>query len=590
MNPHWSIVHFRSRSSNQSNQSNLVYSFCQLSVVSFNSFGTFNNSASINCLQPSPYANCLSAANLQHQQANPHTNQAARLPYRPVASSHRINSLPAANLRHQQANFHTNQAARLPYRLVASITFRRLACVIIWPVCTFRSASPNQVNHVRRSDRQISWRTAPSAHLWSSLVGEICFILDWLQRNEFSKDCTSQISKTSWLSETARCMGGEMIDNDRTGLHRALLDVMAEKRTICFRQSTFCYCCFRWYRTTFSIGRIWRLLWWRGVSNSIFRIRIGQVWLRNAATTRIICTANSRDIDATAPRSISIFHRGRSIKRARSSFMKVTNGPEDISLHSANDLASAKIICYTNSTGNDFVSAEVIAASNGRDQSTYDQSADRSSPTDTPPPPPYKSIESDQARPPIHVKSNVDRVRRNFIIFSIFKWPEMIKLNSIISTFDRTRRLHRLHHHHSLRRPPNGRTNGLIHPRSSTSINMPPYLRPLQAPNGLDGRSETSYRHVRWSMKMRSYNTEISENFGGFLGGYLRAFLEGFSRPYRASYVSGLVIRFDDHTIIRSDHHFSTFIWGEGIFFDFSELLQCWYKSGLTRTTENSVS
>ena len=278
---------------------------------------------------------------------------------------------------------------------------------------------------------------------------------------------------------------------------------------------------------------------------------------------------------------------------------KVTNGSKDISLQSANE----KVICYTNFTGNDFVSAEVIAASNGRDQSTYDQSADRLSPIDISPPSPYKSYESDQfsssyasdlfLTPPYSANQTLNGSRHISFkseefssFFLVLTWSEKIKSISNISTFDRTRRLLRLHHISYLRRPPNDHTNGLINSRSSIFTNMPPHsvLSPLpsRAPersNGLDGSGETSYRHVRWSMKMRSYNREKSGNFGGFLRGDLKAFLEGFSRLYRASYVSDLMIRFGDHTIIRSDHHFSTLIWGEG----FSSIFQSCFSVDTNR-------
>ena len=68
------------------------------------------------------------------------------------------------------------------------------------------------------------------------------------------------------------------------------------------------------------------------------------------------------------------------------SYMK-RNAPKDTQHQSANDLASAKVICYINSIENDFVSAEVIAAPNGpaNDRSAYDHLADTPSFTDTSP-------------------------------------------------------------------------------------------------------------------------------------------------------------------------------------------------------------
>ena len=65
---------------------------------------------------------------------------------------------------------------------------------------------------------------------------------------------------------------------------------------------------------------------------------------------------------------------------------------------------------------------------------------------------------------------------------------------------------------------------------------------------------------------MRPYTQKENENFEGFLGevfgavlgGFLEGFLGRFSRLYGISYVSGLMIRFDDHTLIKPNHHINT--------------------------------
>ena len=157
------------------------------------------------------------------------------------------------------------------------------------------------------------------------------------------------------------------------------------------------------------------------------------------------------------------------------------NGPEDIQYQSKNDVVSAKIICHINFKGNDFNSAEIICTLNGPtcDRSTYDQSADTPLSIDTLPPPLYNLIESDQTRPFIHVKLNVDRVRRNFLIFSIFKWPKKIKINSIYSMFDQLCFMFRFHHIFYLRRSSNDRTNNFIYFQSDNFINMFSYFWPF---------------------------------------------------------------------------------------------------------------
>ena len=73
------------------------------------------------------------------------------------------------------------------------------------------------------------------------------------------------------------------------------------------------------------------------------------------------------------------------------------NKSENMQHQLANDVASAKVICHINFVENDFVSAEVITASNKSacDWSAYDQLADMLSFIDIFFSALYKSIESD---------------------------------------------------------------------------------------------------------------------------------------------------------------------------------------------------